>query len=132
MAHPDDHPPCCSTHRAFVVPCAADTAGEDGYLAGRAEHVVSRQPTDVPLLEGYWRPSPQVLHHARQCVPDGAHLLLVDFWTDPTHTQPVLTALMAGELLIHSGAMCITRQKHAGGLPRGAGGQWSARRWPGR
>jgi hypothetical protein len=26
----------------------------------------------------------------------------VDFWTDPTHTQPVLTALMAGELLIHS------------------------------
>lgn len=44
----------------------------------------------------------QVLHHARHCVPDGAHLLLVDFWTDPTHTQPLLTVLMAGELLIHS------------------------------
>jgi hypothetical protein len=26
----------------------------------------------------------------------------VDFWTDPTHTQPLLTVLMAGELLIHS------------------------------
>ena len=33
----------------------------------------------------------------------GARLLLVDFWTDPTHTQPVFAALMAGEWLMGRG-----------------------------
>lgn len=35
--------------------------------------------------------------------PSGARLLLVDFWTDPTHTQPVFAALMAGEWLMGRG-----------------------------
>jgi hypothetical protein len=34
-------------------------------------------------------------------VPDDARLLLVDFWTDPTHTQPLFAALMAGEILAY-------------------------------
>ncbi len=42
----------------------------------------------------------EVLRRARQAVPDGARLLLVDFWTDPTHTQPPFAALMAGEFLV--------------------------------
>lgn len=36
-------------------------------------------------------------------VPTGARLLAVDFWTDPTHTQPVFAALMAGEFLAVTG-----------------------------
>ena len=34
--------------------------------------------------------------------PAGARLLLVDFWTDPTHTQPIAAALMAGAFLLTS------------------------------
>ena len=93
MAHSDVHPPCCSTHLAFVCRCAADTAVEGGYLAGRVDRHWRR----------CWRLSPGGAPSRALCVPDGARLLLVDFWTDPTHTQPLLTALMAGELLIHSG-----------------------------
>jgi SAM-dependent methyltransferase len=33
----------------------------------------------------------------------GARLLLVDFWTDPAHIQPVFAALMAGEWLMGRG-----------------------------
>jgi hypothetical protein len=80
------------------------------------EHVVSRQPTDVPSLEALLASIARALHHARQCVPDGARLLLVDFWTDPTHTQPLLTALMAGELLIHSGGHVYREAKARGWL----------------
>jgi hypothetical protein len=40
-----------------------------------------------------------LLRRIRAAVAHGARLLLVDFWTDPTHTQPVAAALMAGEFL---------------------------------
>ncbi|MBA3468861.1 MAG: methyltransferase domain-containing protein [Herpetosiphonaceae bacterium] len=39
----------------------------------------------------------------RQVVPDHGRLLLVDFWTDPTHTQPAFAALMAAEFQIVTG-----------------------------
>jgi hypothetical protein len=29
-------------------------------------------------------------------VETGARLLLADFWTNPTHTEPLMAALMAG------------------------------------
>jgi ubiquinone/menaquinone biosynthesis C-methylase UbiE len=35
--------------------------------------------------------------------PAGTRLLLVDFWTDPTHTRPPTAALMAGAFLLVSG-----------------------------
>ena len=44
-----------------------------------------------------------LLRRIRSGVSDGTRLLLVDFWTDPTHTQPTFAALMAGEFLVHSG-----------------------------
>jgi SAM-dependent methyltransferase len=44
-----------------------------------------------------------LLRRARQAVPAGGRLLLVDFWTDSTHTQPRLAALMAGEFLVITG-----------------------------
>jgi O-methyltransferase/methyltransferase family protein len=45
----------------------------------------------------------EMLRRVRKRVPDGARLLLADFWTDTTHTQPVFAALMAGEFLINTG-----------------------------
>ena len=47
--------------------------------------------------------SRDMLRRTREASPDGARLLLVDFWTDPTHTQPPFAALMAGEFLVITG-----------------------------
>jgi hypothetical protein len=44
-----------------------------------------------------------LLRRIRAGVPDGARLLLADFWTDPTHTDPAFAALMAGEFLVITG-----------------------------
>jgi SAM-dependent methyltransferase len=44
-----------------------------------------------------------LLRRARRHVTEGARLLLVDFWTDPTHTQPPAAALLAGEFLLWAG-----------------------------
>jgi hypothetical protein len=42
-----------------------------------------------------------ILRTIRAAAEPGARLLLADFWTDATHTQPVPAALMAGEFAIH-------------------------------
>ena len=42
-----------------------------------------------------------ILHRVRAAAEPGARLLIADFWTDPTHTQPLPAALMAGEFAIH-------------------------------
>jgi hypothetical protein len=43
-----------------------------------------------------------------------ARLLLVDFWTNPTHTRPVFAALMAGEWLMGWGkATSTARTRYA-------------------
>ncbi len=44
-----------------------------------------------------------LLRRTRERVARGARLLLVDLWTDPTHTEPLFAALMAGEFLVMSG-----------------------------
>jgi SAM-dependent methyltransferase len=44
-----------------------------------------------------------LLRRVRQHVPDGGRLLLVDVLTDPSHTQPLFSALMAGEFLLYTG-----------------------------
>ena len=51
MLPPADHPVPLSVTRAFVVQLRADTAVEQGHLAGRVEHVVSGQATDFEALE---------------------------------------------------------------------------------
>jgi ubiquinone/menaquinone biosynthesis C-methylase UbiE len=40
-----------------------------------------------------------LLQRARQFIVDGGRLLLVDFFTDATHTHPIFAALMAGTFL---------------------------------
>jgi SAM-dependent methyltransferase len=63
---------------------------------------------DVVLLANivhYFLPQQvaELVGRVRATVKPGARLLLVDWWTDPTHTQPLGTALMAGEFLAHVG-----------------------------
>jgi hypothetical protein len=45
----------------------------------------------------------QLLRHVRSYVAPGTRLLFLDFWTNPTHTQPALAALMAAEFQTISG-----------------------------
>jgi SAM-dependent methyltransferase len=42
-----------------------------------------------------------ILRRIRAAAEPGARLLLADFWTDPTHSEPLPAALMAGEFAIH-------------------------------
>jgi hypothetical protein len=51
MMPPADNPAPLSVTHAFVVQLRADTAVEQGHLAGRVEHVVSGQATDFEALE---------------------------------------------------------------------------------
>jgi O-methyltransferase domain len=44
-----------------------------------------------------------LLRRVREHVAAKARILLVDFWTDPTHTQPVFAALMVSEFLLTPG-----------------------------
>ena len=44
-----------------------------------------------------------LMERVHASAPTGARLLLVDFWTNPTHTQPIFAALMAGEWLMGRG-----------------------------
>lgn len=45
----------------------------------------------------------ELFRRIRARVDAGARLLLVDLWTDPTHTQPLLAPLLAGEFLLFAG-----------------------------
>jgi len=57
----------------------------------------------VANLVHYWSADENcaLFERIREAVEPGARLLLADFWTDPTHTQPVHAALMAGEFAVH-------------------------------
>ena len=46
----------------------------------------------------------ELLRAIRNAMEPGARVLIVDFWTNPTHTDPVFAALMAGEFLVGTGA----------------------------
>jgi SAM-dependent methyltransferase len=45
----------------------------------------------------------ELLRLAREAVAPGAKLLIVDFWTNARHTEPLPAALMAGEFLVMAG-----------------------------
>ncbi len=57
----------------------------------------------VANLIHYWSPEENqaLLRRIRAAVEGGARLLLADFWTDVSHTQPLHAALMAGEFAVH-------------------------------
>jgi hypothetical protein len=76
-------------------------AGHDVVLIANAMHLFSPERN----LE--------LLRRTRQHVPDGARLLLVDFWTDATHTEPAFAALMAGEFLVFTGEGDVYSEEEA-------------------
>jgi SAM-dependent methyltransferase len=42
-----------------------------------------------------------LLRNVRRSIAPHGRIALVDFWTDPTHTQPLMAALVAGEFAVH-------------------------------
>jgi hypothetical protein len=65
----------------------------------------------------------ELLKRIRKQVTDGTRLLLVDFWTDPTHTQPQFAALMAGTFLISTGQGDVYSEEEARGWLQETGWQ---------
>ena len=55
----------------------------------------------------------ELLRRIRAQVPDGARLLLADWWTDATHTHPPIAALVAGEFLMFSGEGDVYSEEEA-------------------
>jgi hypothetical protein len=64
--------------------------GHDAILIANVAHLLS--PDDNLTL----------LRRLRAISDPGTRLLLVDFWTDATHTEPPFAALMAGEFALFS------------------------------
>ncbi|MBA3265813.1 MAG: methyltransferase domain-containing protein [Nocardioidaceae bacterium] len=103
---------CTVLDLPVVVGVAGDRIASAG-LSARVHAVACDVQTD-PLPEGhdtflmanlvhYWSPQDNqaFLSRVRAVAPEGARLLLADFWTDRTHTQPVHAAMMAGEFAVH-------------------------------
>lgn len=65
-------------------------SGHDAILVANVVHLLSPERARV------------LLQRLRAVAEPDAHLLLVDFWTDPTHTVPPFAALMAGEFALFS------------------------------
>ena len=114
IAAAERHPGLHAT--VLDLPVTADIARRRVQAAGLADRIdvvaadamTSELPGghDVFLVANvahYWSPDRNValLERIRKAAPPGGRLLLVDFWTDPTHTQPVQAALMAGEFAVH-------------------------------
>lgn len=51
----------------------------------------------------YWSPEENrsLLQRVRDAAEADSRLLAVDFWTNATHTEPLIAALMAGEFAVH-------------------------------
>ena len=64
-------------------------AGYDAFLLANVVHYFTPETNH------------SILRRIRAAAQAGARLLLADFWTDPTHTQPLPAALMAGEFAVH-------------------------------
>jgi hypothetical protein len=62
--------------------------GYDAFLLANVVHVLTPEHNR------------DLLKRVRASAPPRARLLLVDIWTDPTHTQPAFAAIMAGQFLL--------------------------------
>ncbi len=62
-----------------------------------------------------------LLRRLRQNARDDATLLLVDFWTNSAHTEPVFAALMAGAFLLRTGEGDIYSEEEVRGWLQASG-----------
>jgi SAM-dependent methyltransferase len=67
-----------------------------------------------------------ILRRIRAAAEPGARLLLADFWTDPTHSQPLPAALMAGEFAIHVNDGDVYSVEEANAWLAGAGWRFTS------
>jgi SAM-dependent methyltransferase len=124
------------TGTLFELPMAAAVARQRlvDYPAGNRAEVVVGDFFSDPIPEGHdvvlianvihlFSPERNVhlLRRIRERVPGGARLLLVDFWTDPTHTEPSLAALLAGEFLVITGEGDVYSDEEVTGWLEGTG-----------
>jgi O-methyltransferase domain len=58
----------------------------------------------------------ELLRGIRERVSAGARLLIVDFWTNPQHTEPLFAVLMAGEFLTNVGGDVFSEEEGKGWL----------------
>jgi hypothetical protein len=58
----------------------------------------------------------ELLRRIRERVLAGARVLIVDFWTNPQHTEPLFAALMAGEFLTSVGGDVFSEEEAKGWL----------------
>jgi hypothetical protein len=58
----------------------------------------------------------ELLRSIRERVSAGARLLIVDFWTNPQHTEPLFAVLMAGEFLTNVGGDVFSEEEGKGWL----------------
>jgi len=56
-----------------------------------------------------------LLRRIRARAPDGARLLLADFWTDASHTKPPMAALLAAEFFVITGEGDVYSEEEATG-----------------
>jgi SAM-dependent methyltransferase len=100
----------------FELPIVAEVARRRIAEAGLADRIDVKVgdvlkdalPVDYDVflmanLIHYWSPEQNraLLKSVRAAATPGARLLLADFWTNPTHTEPLMAALMAGEFAAH-------------------------------
>ena len=76
-------------------------AGHDALIVAHTAHVFSAAHNI------------ELMRKMRAVVAPGARLLLVDLWTDPTHTQPGPAALISGEFLVLSGEGQVYSEQEA-------------------
>lgn len=99
----------------FELPKTAAVARKALAAAGGASiEVVEGDALASPLPEGhdlvimanlvhYFGPenNKTLLRNVRRAIAPRGRVAIVDFWTDATHTQPAMAALMAGEFAVH-------------------------------
>jgi O-methyltransferase domain/Dimerisation domain len=91
-------------------------AGYDAFLLANVVHIFTPEHNQ------------DLLERVYTSAPPGARLLLVDFWTDPTHAQPVFAAIMAGQFLVSGGEGDVYSEDEIGDMLTAAGWAMIGRR----
>ncbi len=95
-----------------VVPMARQRIADAGLTSRVTVEVGDAMGGELPTgydvflvanLVHYWDPEENrtLLQRIRSAADPGSRLLLADFWTNATHTEPLYAALMAGEFAAH-------------------------------